>query len=100
MYIHLALSIAAPICILYRGRWERFTGGLFFFYLVMILVVHVTGWVCVGMAICAYRAGRYSHPDPDLYHLLHDLPERMCGDLLYPISAEKERRPEIVFISS
>lgn len=60
MYIHLALSIAAPICILYRGRWERFTGGLFFFYLVMILVVHVTGWVCVGMAICAYRAGRYS----------------------------------------
>lgn len=59
MYTHLVLSIAAPICIVYRGRWESFTAGLFFFYLVMIAAVHVTGWVCAGMGVYAYQSGRY-----------------------------------------
>ena len=57
---------------------------------------------CPGMG-CAHR--RFPRPDapfyPDPYpdHLLHDHPERMCGDLLYPVSAKTGARGDQDLVS-
>ena len=59
MYIHLVLSVAAPIGILYLGwggaGWNRANGTLFLVYLGAILLVQLLGWISVGAALSAYR---------------------------------------------
>ena len=59
MYLHLVLSVAAPIGILYLGwggaGWNRANGSLFLVYLGAILLVQLLGWISVGAAISAYR---------------------------------------------
>ncbi len=61
LYVHLALSVAAPIGILYLGwgvGWNDANARLAVFYLVMIVVVQTLGWVSAAMAALAYRRGR------------------------------------------
>lgn len=57
MYFHLVLSMIVPFGMLYllNMEWVSLSMGLFIFYLAMIAVVHITGWVCVTMAATAYR---------------------------------------------
>jgi len=57
MYIHLLLSIIVPITIFIKGEWNSYTLGLLLFYVLMISAVHITGWICVAMAVNAYRKG-------------------------------------------
>ena len=59
MYIHLVLSVAAPIGILYLG-WGGAGGGrsnsmLLLVYLLAIGMVQLLGWISVGAAVSAYR---------------------------------------------
>lgn len=61
MYLHLVLSIAVPMGMLYFGDsgWNTVVMGLFEFYLAMAVIVHIAGWVCVaaaGMAYCRNEA--------------------------------------------
>ncbi len=60
MYLHLVLSIAVPLGILCfsadRG-WNSASIGIFLFYLFMIVVIQLIGWMCVAMAAKAYRHG-------------------------------------------
>lgn len=62
MYLHLLLSIACPIGILYFGleaqAWTPPAVMLLLFYLAMIAVVQIVGWICVGCAAAAYRRNR------------------------------------------
>lgn len=60
MYFHLFLSIVVPIGILVfsSNGWNSVGIGLLLFYLAMIAVVQIIGWVCVGMAIAAYRQNK------------------------------------------
>ena len=62
MYLHLLLSIVAPIGILYlcweQQRWTAPAVLLLVFYLAMIGVVQILGWICVGSAVAAYRRNR------------------------------------------
>lgn len=59
MYLHLALSVAAPIGILYLGwggkGWNHANACLLLFFLAAVLLVQILGWVSVGAAILAYR---------------------------------------------
>lgn len=59
MYVHLILSVAAPIGILYLGwggaGWGRSNGMLLLAYLLAIALVQLLGWVSVGASIFAYR---------------------------------------------
>ncbi len=57
MYLHLVLSLAVPIGILYfcQDGWNALGIGLLVFYLVMIAAVHLAGWICVAMAVIANR---------------------------------------------
>lgn len=59
MYVHLVLSVAAPIGILYLGwggsGWGRSNGMLLLAYLLAIALVQLLGWVSVGASIFAYR---------------------------------------------
>lgn len=59
MYVHLVLSVAAPIGILYLGwggrGWNRANGSLLLFFLAVVLLVQILGWVSAGAAILAYR---------------------------------------------
>lgn len=57
MYLHLVLSAVTPIGILLAGEWNNVSYGLFFFYLLMIGVMQLTGWICVGCSVAAYRRG-------------------------------------------
>lgn len=57
MYVHLILSAVIPIGILSAGEWNHISYGLFFFYLFMIGVIQLTGWICAGCSIAAYRKG-------------------------------------------
>lgn len=57
MYLHLALSAVTPIGILLTGEWNIVSYGLFFFYLLMIVVMQLIGWICVGCSAAAYRGG-------------------------------------------
>ena len=55
MYLHLVLSIAVPMGMLYFGDsgWNTVVMGLFEFYLAMVVIVHIAGWVCVAAAVMA-----------------------------------------------
>ena len=57
MYLHLVLSIAVPVGMLYFGSdgWNVTVIGLFAFYLAMAALVHIAGWGCVVAAVTAYR---------------------------------------------
>ena len=57
MYLHLVLSIAVPVGMLYfgDGGWNVTVVGLFAFYLAMAALVHIAGWGCVVAAVTAYR---------------------------------------------
>lgn len=57
MYLHLIMSIAAPIGILYLGRggWNRSNGTLLLAYLLVIGLVQLLGWISAGAAVSAYR---------------------------------------------
>lgn len=59
MYLHLVLSVAAPIGILYLGwggaGWNRSNGSLLLVYLLAIGLVQLLGWISVGASIRAYR---------------------------------------------
>lgn len=59
MYLHLALSVVTPIGILCLGwngaGWTRWNMGLLLFYLAMLVLVQILGWVSAGAAIRAYR---------------------------------------------
>lgn len=58
MYLHLALSVAAPIgilCLGWRAGWNRANAGLLVFYLVMVGLVLLLGWISAGAAVSAYR---------------------------------------------
>lgn len=59
MYIHLVLSVAAPIGILYLGwggaGWGRSNSMLLLVYLLAIGMVQLLGWISVGAAVSAYR---------------------------------------------
>ncbi len=59
MYVHLVLSVAAPIGILYLGwggvGWGRSNGMLLLAYLLAIGLVQLLGWVSAGASIFAYR---------------------------------------------
>lgn len=59
MYLHLVLSVAAPIGILYLGwggaGWNRSNGSLLLVYLLAIGLVQLLGWISVGASILAYR---------------------------------------------
>lgn len=59
MYLHLLLSVAAPIGILYLGwggaGWNRSNGSLLLVYLLAIGLVQLLGWISVGASIRAYR---------------------------------------------
>lgn len=59
MYLHLVLSVAAPIGILYLGwggaGWNRSNGCLLLVYLLAIGLVQLLGWISVGASIRAYR---------------------------------------------
>ncbi|MDO4327597.1 MAG: hypothetical protein Q4E24_16500 [bacterium] len=57
IYLHLFLSAITPIGILLAGEWNPVSYGLFFFYLLMIGAMQLTGWICVGCSIAAYRKG-------------------------------------------
>ena len=61
MYLHIILSIITPIMMLVTsGRgWTSAAGGLFSFYILMILLVLLSGWVSVAMAVIAYKRGEY-----------------------------------------
>ena len=54
MYLHLALSVAVPLVVLFAGEWTVLGQGLFTFYLFFIGVSQLLGWVAVAMAA---RAG-------------------------------------------
>ncbi len=54
MYLHLALSVAVPLVLLFAGEWTVLGQGLFTFYLFFIGVSQLLGWVAVAMAA---RAG-------------------------------------------
>lgn len=60
MYLHLALSVAVPLAILFAGEWTAFGEGLFAFYLFFIGVSQLLGWVAVAMAA---RAGGRGETD-------------------------------------
>lgn len=60
MYLHLALSVAVPLAILFAGEWTAFGEGLFAFYLFFIGVSQLLGWVAVAMAA---RAGGKGETD-------------------------------------
>ena len=55
MYIHLVLSVAAPIGILYLGwggaGWGRSNSMLLLVYLLAIGMVQLLGWISVGAAV-------------------------------------------------
>lgn len=59
MYVHLVLSVIAPIGVLYLGwggaGWNRSNGFLLLFYLCAIGLVQLLGWVSAGAAVSAYR---------------------------------------------
>ena len=58
MYLHLLLSIVVPGTILKSGAstgWANNLIWLLIFYLLMIGVVLLIGWISVGMAVVAYR---------------------------------------------
>lgn len=59
MYVHLVLSVAAPIGILYLGwggaGWGRSNSMLLLVYLLAIGMVQLLGWISVGAAVSAYR---------------------------------------------
>lgn len=59
MYLHLLLSVAAPIGILYLGwggtGWNRSNGSLLLVYLLAVGLVQLLGWISVGASIRAYR---------------------------------------------
>lgn len=57
MYLHLILSAVTPIGIILAGEWNLVSYGLFFFYLLMIGVMQLTGWICAGCSVAAYRRG-------------------------------------------
>lgn len=57
MYLHLVLSAVTPIGILLAGEWNLVSYGLLFFYLLMIAVMLIAGWICVGCSVAAYRMG-------------------------------------------
>lgn len=60
MYLHLLLSFAVPMGIMHlcSDGWNSAGIGLLVFYAVMICAVNISGWVCAGMAIYAYRRGK------------------------------------------
>lgn len=60
MYLHLALSVAVPLVILFAGEWTAFGEGLFAFYLFFIGVSQLLGWVAV---VLAARAGGKGETD-------------------------------------
>lgn len=60
MYLHLALSVAVPLAILFAGEWTAFGEGLFAFYLFFIGASQLLGWVAVAMAA---RAGGKGETD-------------------------------------
>ena len=60
MYLHLALSVAVPLAILFAGEWTAFGEGLFAFYLFFIGVSQLLGWVAVALAA---RAGGRGETD-------------------------------------
>lgn len=59
MYIHLLLSAAAPIGILYLGwdkkGWNRSNVALLLAFLLMTGLVQLLGWIHAGASISAYR---------------------------------------------
>ncbi len=59
MYLHLVLSVAAPIGILYLGwggaGWNRSNGSLLLVYLLAVGLVQLLGWTSAGASILAYR---------------------------------------------
>lgn len=58
MYVHLLLSVITPIGILYLGwgeGWNAANSSLLAFYLLMICLLQLLGWVSAGAAILAYR---------------------------------------------
>lgn len=65
MYIHLLLSILIPglAIVLAAFFWTDTLAILFdfliLFYLLMIGIVHILGWISAGFAVCAYQAGEY-----------------------------------------
>lgn len=61
MYLHLVLSVATPIGILalcLESGWNAAGLGLLAFYLLMIVLVQIWGWITVSRAVAAYRRGR------------------------------------------
>ncbi|MDO4336604.1 MAG: hypothetical protein Q4C91_00770 [Eubacteriales bacterium] len=61
MYLHLCLSVAVPLGILYFSAdgWNAAGIGLLFGYLAMIIAVHIVGWIAVGMAAEAYHQNQW-----------------------------------------
>ena len=58
MYVHLVLSVAVPIGILYLGwgiGWNGTNAGLLLFYIAVLGLVLLLGWVSAGAAVSAYR---------------------------------------------
>ncbi|WP_300862729.1 DUF6652 family protein [uncultured Oscillibacter sp.] len=59
MYVHLLLSAAAPIGILYLGwekkGWNRSNAALLLSFLLMTGLVQLLGWIHAGASISAYR---------------------------------------------
>lgn len=58
MYVHLVLSVIAPAGILYLGwgsGWNGANSKLLLFYLAMVGLMQLLGWVSAGAAILAYR---------------------------------------------
>lgn len=61
MYLHLLLSIVAPVGILLLGQngrgWNAANGGMLVLYLLEVAAVQVLGWIAVGAAAAAYQRG-------------------------------------------
>lgn len=60
MYVHLLLSVMVPLGVLYfsGNGWNAVGIGLMLFYFAMIVVVQVSGWICVGMSVAAYHQNK------------------------------------------
>lgn len=58
MYVYLVFSVAVPIGILYLGwgrGWKDGPASLLIFYIGVLLLLQLLGWVSVGGSILAYR---------------------------------------------
>lgn len=61
IYTHLILSIAVPIGMFFISQrgWDQIGMILVEFYFLMVVVVHIVGWISVGAAVSAYRREEY-----------------------------------------